>query len=210
MNTNPSLGAKVIEAVSRDASVIQLRAKFADFERRLKATQEEIAEDLELLNASLKTHAELAMSMSNEDRLVAIEARAKPTRSIETLREQIREKRFVENECAEGVRILRIMLRQREDAIYYAAFKEYLCAEQVAIGGRALDHMIEMAELWHQECELRAPLRAVGRFEAADVWAVHPMSSPMIRSRLEYLEKHGYVPSAKQLQRIKAIEQAEQ
>lgn len=197
---------RVIDTVERDTSVIQLRAKFADFERRLQAIQDEIADDVALLNATAKSQAE---AMTNEERLAAIEAGTRPTKSIEAMRDHIRERRIAENECAEGLRIVRVMLKQREDACYYAAFQQFLCAEQVAIGAHALDHMIEMAELSLQDRELRAPLRAVGRFDVADIWAVHPMSSSMIRSRLEILQRHGYAPSAKQLRRIEAIEKAE-
>jgi hypothetical protein len=156
MNTTPA--QQVIDAVDRDASVIQLRAKFADFERRLQNIQDEIADDIALLNETAKRNQATERAMSNEDRLAVIEAGTKPTRSIESMRDHIRERRMAESECAEGLRIIRIMLRQREDVAYYAAFKQFLSTQQVAIGGRALDRMIEMAELWHEECKLRAPL----------------------------------------------------
>ena len=205
----PSPAQQVIADVASDAAVIRLRAKQHEFDARLKSTKEAIDDALRILTAHTQPRQPMTVSADGALPEFDLDTLVRPTGNIESLRDEIRRKRSEESELAEALHVVRRMLRQRETAAFYEGFERHLIPEQVRLGGRSIDCMLDGAELMLEEQALRAPLRTVSHFETADVWAVHTFPIAMIRERLERLQKRGYTPPAEQLRRLEAIERGE-
>ncbi len=208
MNNTPA--EQVIAAVSVDPAVRQLRAKHDEFDARLRGVQQEITDALQVLNAQSEERKPVTLTSGGALPEVDLDSLVRPSiRNIESLRDNIRRMRSEELELADALRVVRRMLRQREIAAYYEGFEHHLIPEQLRLGGRSIDCMLDGAEVLLEERALRAPLRAVSHFETADVWAVHTFPIGMIRERLDRLQKRGYAPPAEQLRRLEAVERGE-
>jgi len=200
---NKSAAHDLVNAIATDPTLCRLRDQQAVTEAKLSTTQREIAEALVQLQV---VRAGAGVPLSTEDYLATLE---RPVATVESLQEFIRRKRIDEGQFSEGQRTLRRMISQRESAAFYEHLP-ILQREQIKIGGRVLDTMIVLCQQWLEERELRAPLKAISRFETADCWCSHPMTTAMIREKLRHLEQHGYQASSEQLRRLEALERSEQ
>jgi len=199
---NKSAGQDLVATINSDPMLRRLREQQAVIETKLAATQREITDALAELQAA-RTPA--TGTPSAEDYLATLE---RPVATVDSLREHIRLKRLDEGQLSETARTLRSMILRRENAAFYEALPAFQ-QEQVRLGGRVLDAMMALAQLWIEERELRAPLKAISKFEAADCWASHPMTPAMIREKLTHLEQRGYKASGEQLRRLKDLERFE-
>jgi acetolactate synthase regulatory subunit len=198
---------RVLDAAASDPAVAQLSSRLSGLERKLTEVQQSIATDVDHLRAALKVGTVGAAEASDRDlATLSVDLIVRSQRSIETLREQVRQQRMAEAELAEAVRIVRNRLRNRESAAFDEAHRELLIPEQVKLGAQVVDQLLSLSELWLLERALRQPLKtAAGRFERADIWATHCIDPGLIRDLIDRLERYGYRATAEQRRRLESI-----